>query len=154
MMMVMMRNAERMKFRLCGAALVGVALLASSAFADDQETVDYREHIMKTMAEQVGAINQMRQGKIAADNLAVHAEILAVTAATVKSAFTPKVVGGKAKADVWANWQDFSKRLDELVAATTELSKVAKEGGMAAAGPKLQGLTCKGCHDTYREDKK
>lgn len=150
---MMMRNGGRVTLRLSGVALVGAMLLASSAFADDQETVDYREHIMKTMAEQLGAINQMRQGKIAADNLAVHAEILAVTAATAKSAFTPKVVGGKAKADVWANWQDFSKRLDELVAATAELSKTAKDGGMAAAGPKLQGLTCKGCHDTYREEK-
>lgn len=143
-----------MKVRLSGVAFLGSALLASMAFAEDQDTVDYREHIMKTMAEQVGALNQMRQGKIPVDNLAVHAEILAVTAATAKSAFTPKVVGGEAKADVWANWQDFAKRLDELVAVTADLSKMAKEEGIAAAGPKLQGLTCKGCHDTYREAKK
>lgn len=143
-----------MKLRPWGAALVAAALFAPWAFADDQDAIDYREHVMKTMAEQVAAINQMHQGKIAVDNLPVHAEILAVTAATAKSAFMPKVVGGKAKADVWASWQDFSKRLDELVAATEELSKVAKGGGPAAVWPKLQALTCKGCHDTYREEEK
>ena len=152
----MMRSAVLLKLTLLGAAFIGTSLVSVSAFADDQETIDYREHVMKTMGEQIAAMNQMRQGKIAADNLAVHAEILAVTATTAKNAFTPKVAGGKAKADVWANWQDFSKRLDDLVAATSDLAKAAKSGGMAAVGPKLQsGLPCKGCHDTYREaDKK
>lgn len=150
----MIRSAALRKLTLMGAAFIGTSLLPLNAFADDQETVDYREHIMKTMGEQVAAMNQMRQAKIAPDNLAVHAEILAVTAATAKSAFTPKVAGGKAKADVWANWQDFSKRLDELVAATSDLAKTAKQGGLTATAPKLQELPCKGCHDTYREEKK
>lgn len=151
----MIRAAALVKLTLLGAAFIGTSVLSVSAFADDQETIDYREHIMKTMGEQVAAMNQMRQGKIAPDNLAVHAEILAVTAATAKNAFTPKVVGGEAKADVWANWQDFSKRLDELVAATTDLAKSAKQGGLTAASPKLLGaLPCKGCHETYREEKK
>ena len=152
----MIRPAALRKLTLLGAMFVATSLISVSAFADDQETIDYREHVMKTMGEQIAAMNQMRQGKIAPDNLAVHAQILAVTATTAKSAFTPKVVGGKAKADVWANWPDFSKRLDDLVAATADLAKAAKTGGMAAVGPKLQGaLPCKGCHDTYREpDKK
>ncbi len=38
-----------------------------------------------------------------------------------------------AKRDVWKNWPDCSKRLDELAASTAELSKVAEAGGMAAA---------------------
>jgi cytochrome c556 len=150
----MIRSAALLKLTLVGAAFIGTVLLPLNALADDQETIDYREHIMKTMGEQVAAMNQMRQAKIAPDNLAVHAEILAVTAATAKSAFTPKVAGGKAKADVWANWQDFSKRLDDLVAATSDLAKTAKQGGLAATAPKLQELPCKGCHDTYREEKK
>ena len=76
-------------------------------------------------------------------------------AATAKKAFEPNVPGGDAKPEVWANWKDFSKRLDDLTAATAELAKTAKAGGIAAAGPKVQdALTCKGCHDVYREKKK
>jgi cytochrome c556 len=56
---------------------------------------------------------------------------------------------------VWANWAEFSKRLDDLVAATAEMDKAAKAGGLAAAVVKMQSLPCKGCHDNYRqEDKK
>jgi cytochrome c556 len=151
---LMIRSAALRKLTLVSVVFIGSSLLSLHAFADDQETIDYREHIMKTMGEQVAAMNQMRQAKIAPDNLAVHAEILAVTAATAKNAFTPKVAGGEAKPNVWADWQDFSKRLDELVAATADLAKTAKQGGLTATAPKLQALTCKGCHDTYREEKK
>jgi hypothetical protein len=44
--------------------------------------------------------------------------------------------------------------MTEFAAATADLAKVAREGGAAAAGPKMEGaLTCKGCHDLYREKK-
>ena len=139
---------------LAGGALVACSLLSLTAVADDQDAVDYREHIMKTMGEQVAAIIQMQKSQIAPTNVAVHTEILAITAATAKSAFTPKVAGGKAKPEVWANWQDFSKRLDELVVATADMNKAAKAGGLAAAAVSLQSLPCKSCHDNYRQEDK
>jgi cytochrome c556 len=147
----MIRSAALPKLRLLATALLASTWL-SNAFADDQETVDYREHVMKTMGEQVAAIIQMQKSQIASTNLTVHTQILALTATTAKSAFTPKVAGGKAKPDVWANWQDFSKRLDDLVAATADLDKAAKAGGLAPAVAKLQSLPCKGCHDNYRTE--
>ncbi len=145
------------RLRLPGLALLsGLLLVAATASrADDQESIDYREHVMKTMGEQVASINMILQQKAPPDNFAVHARILAISAATAKKAFEPKVPGGEAKPEVWDNWADFSKRLDALVAATADLAKTAQEGGLAAAGPKVQStLTCKGCHDTYRVPKK
>ena len=136
------------------AALLAL-IVPMASFADDQDAIDYREHVMKTMGEAVAAMALMAQQKVPADNFALHAQILAVTAATAKSAFKEKVPGGKAKPDVWAKWDDFSKRLDTLAAATADLAKTAKEGGMAAAAPKMKdALSCKGCHDLYREEKK
>ena len=138
------------------AALVLALILMSpiASRADDQDVIDYREHIMKTMGEEIAAMSQILQQKIPPDDLAVHVEILAVTAASAKKAFEPKVFGGEANAEVWANWSDFAKRLDDLTAATADLAKTAKEGGMAAAAPKVQSaLSCKGCHDTYRQKK-
>ena len=148
MMMTLVRNT--VKF----AALVSV-ILPMVARADDQDIIDYRVHIMKTMGEQVAAIGEIVQQKAPADNFSTHIQILAVTAATARSAFEPKVPGGKAKPDVWTKWADFSKRLGDLTAATADLAKTAKDGGVAATAPKLQAaLTCKACHDLYREDKK
>lgn len=138
-----------------GAAFVVTSLFSLNAISDDQETIDYRGHVMKTMEEQIAAISQMQKSLIAPANLTVHTEILALTATTAKNAFAPKVAGGRAKPELWANWQDFSKRLDELVAATADMDKVAKAGGLAAAVVKIQSLPCKGCHDNYlQEDKK
>jgi cytochrome c556 len=86
--------------------------------------------------------------------VATQAEVLSITAGMAKIAFTPKIPGGEAKPEVWDKWDDFSKRLDELAAATAELAKTARQGGVAAVTPKLSGLSCKGCHDDYRVPKK
>jgi cytochrome c556 len=140
-------------FLIAGTVLIG-ATASGVARADDQDVIDYREHIMKTMGEQVAAIGQILQQKAPAENFATHAQILAITAATAKKAFEPKVPGGEAKPEVWAQWPDFSKRLDELTAATADLARIAKSGGMSAAAPKVQTLPCKSCHDTFRVEKK
>ena len=73
------------------------------------------------------------------------------TAATAEKAFTPKVPGGEAKPDVWAKWDDFSKKMKELAANTADLAKTAEAGGLEAIKPKIAtALTCKGGHEVYR----
>jgi cytochrome c556 len=136
-----------------GMAIVGT-LLPVSGFADDQDVKDYRSHVMKTLGEQMTALSQISKGKAPAADVATHAQVLSITASTAKIAFTPKVHGGEAKPEVWDKWDDFSKRLDEMVAAADELAKTAKQGGVAAVTPKLSTLGCKGCHDVYRVEKK
>lgn len=137
---------------LCLAASLTAPVVAR---ADDQDVIDYRLHIMRTFESEVAAINLILQQKVPSDSFATHVKVLAVTAQTAKKAFEPEVAGGHAKPEVWTNWSDFAKRLDELAASTAELAKVAEAGGVAAAGPKVQAtLTCKSCHDTYRVPKK
>jgi cytochrome c556 len=141
--------------RIALLLLLSVApLLASTARADEEEDIDYRQHIMKTMDEQMAAIQQIVQHKVPADNFATHLQVLAVTAATAKAAFTPASAGGRAKPEVWSKWADFSKRLDELTAASAALAKSASEGGLTPTAAKLDTLKCQGCHDTYRQKKK
>jgi cytochrome c556 len=140
--------------RLAWAAIVlAGAALPGSAFADDQDVRDYRSHVMKSMGEELAALNQIAAGRAAAADAAVHAEVLRITAGLAKVAFTEKIPGGQSKPEVWSKWDDFSKRLDEMVAATTDLAKTAKQGGAAAVTPKLNALGCKGCHDEYMVQK-
>ncbi|HEY6483972.1 MAG TPA: cytochrome c [Steroidobacteraceae bacterium] len=131
--------------------LLAVSLaVTASAFADDQDVIDYRKHIMKSMDEQLAAIHMILEKKAPADNFAVHLQILAVVATEAKSAFEPKVPGGNSKPEVWSNWADFAKRLDGLVSSTADLAKAAQADGVAAVGPRLQSaLDCKSCHDLY-----
>jgi cytochrome c556 len=144
--------------RLPGLAWVGIALVGTllpvNSFADDQDVRDYRSDVMKSMGEQVAALNQIVKGKAPAGDVAIQAQVLSITAGLAKVAFTEKVPGGESKPEVWTRWDDFSKRLDEMVAATADLAKTAKQGGVAAVTPKLNGLSCKGCHDEYLVQKK
>jgi cytochrome c556 len=133
-------------------ALAALLTASSAAWADDQDVIDYRRHVMKTMGEQMKAMGMILEKKVPADQLLIHLKVIAATVPQVKSAFEPEVEGGEAKPEVWSNWDDFSKRLDILAAGTAELIKAAETGGAAAAASKLPtSLNCKGCHDVYRD---
>jgi cytochrome c556 len=138
----------------------GVAFLAATAssapvFADDQDVIDYRQHAMKSMGEQMAAIAQILQQKAPADHFATHLQTIAVIAATTLKTFEPNVAGGESKPEVWTNWADFSKRMNEFSANAAELAKAGTDGGIPAVGPKLQAaLACDNCHDVYRVQKK
>jgi cytochrome c556 len=131
-------------------ALAAAVCLTGTAIADDQDAIDYRRHVMSTLGEQLGAIEQIVAKKAPADAFAVHAKIIALAAGQTRLAFEPKVAGGDSKPEVWSNWADFAKRVDAMVAAANELAKAAQEGNIAAVGPKIRtSLDCDGCHKIY-----
>jgi cytochrome c556 len=136
------------------AMLVAIMAMAVSR-AEDQDVIDYRQHVMKTIGEQTAIIDMILQKRIPAVNVAIHARVLAITVSTTKKAFEPRVWGGNSKPDVWAKWQDFSKRLDELAAASEDLAKAVKTEGAVRMVPNLKSsLKCESCHDEYMAVKK
>lgn len=146
-----------MSVRIKGIYLFLAALFFVSwqtGHADPQDTIDHRVKIMQTIREQSEILGLIAQNKAPADHMVAHAQVLALNAAAAKSAFQPNVPGGRAKAEVWTQWQDFSKKMDLLNAAANELVKSTKSEGANNLGPKLAGLGCKGCHDTYRGPKR
>ncbi len=146
------RPAKRLLPSLVGAAaLLAITLLPAIARADDQDVIDYRQHIMKTMGAQMTLISQILQKKAPPEDLATFTQILAISATTARGAFMPNVAGGKSKPDVWTNWADFSRRLDALVAGTDDLAKAAKSGDVTATASKVAALGCMGCHDVYMQ---
>ena len=149
----MTRFRENFKGLALGAMLV---LWSAGVCADEQDDIEYRQHIMKTMDEQTALLNMILQHKAAPDNFTVHAKVLAISAAMAKKSFDSKAAGGNAKPAVWAAWADFSKRMDALAAATDDLVKSAASGGVALAGAKVPAVlaSCKSCHDEYMVPKK
>jgi cytochrome c556 len=147
-----MKSAPGVGMRRVAKALMLAGLLAGSATAgaDDQDAVDYRTHVMKTMGEQLAAIDMIVARKAPADSFAVHLQVLAVAATQAKKAFEPKVAGGNSKPEVWSNWPDFAKRLDALVASSGQLAKAAKSANAATVGPTVKStLDCESCHKIY-----
>jgi cytochrome c556 len=144
-----------MKFKVFGAAVAALAMFAglpALQAAEDKDVIDYRQNLMKSLGAHSGALGAILQNKVAyGDNLAHHADAIAAAAAAAQLAFKDEVVGGTSSAAVWEDWDDFSARFAQLEKAAMEVSAAAKEGGMAAAGPKVGAMfICKDCHDNYR----
>ena len=133
------------------ASLLALSLLPAGSLADDQDVIDYRKHIMDTLQAQVAALGMIMSGAIPGDNVIAHIDIVAATAATALKSFEPKVEGGDAKPEVWAQWDDFSARMNDFAAKTAAMAKTAHEKGKdEALLLAMDALTCKQCHDTYR----
>jgi cytochrome c556 len=134
--------------------LAGAPLLPGEA-AESQDVIDYRMHIMNTLNEQSEALGQILTGEIPDDNFSAHMQVIALTASIALKAFEPKVPGGNSKADVWKNWADFAKRMNDFSQKTASAAKLSREQGKdAALGVIVDALSCKGCHELYRDEKK
>lgn len=129
--------------------------VSGGAFADDQDVIDYRQHIMNTLNEQAAALGEILSGAVPDDNVIAHLEALALTASTALKAFKLKVPGGEAKPEVWSNWADFSQRMNDFSQKTAAMAKLAYEQGKEAGlANVMDALSCKKCHDTYRREKR
>jgi cytochrome c556 len=145
---------RRLAILICSGALVSGSLLAADS--DNKDVIDYRQDVMKTMEEQSSILGEMASGVIPSDNMNTDMQILALSASTALKAFTPKVPGGKSKPEIWTNWDDFSKKMNDFAQKASDGAKAAQSQGSDAAMTALVDIAngCKGCHDQYREETK
>jgi cytochrome c556 len=149
-----MRLPAKNALKVLASAAIFIPSIVS---ADNQDVIDYREHIMKTLDEQTAAVGMILSNAVPGDNAAAHLQAIALTAQIALKAFEPKVPGGEAKPEVWSNWADFSKRMNEFAKNSLEAAALAKEKGYddpALAAKIVDALPCKSCHDVYRKEKK
>ena len=148
-------------FKRASAVLL-LSLLSSAAQqsaraqdSDPQDVITYRELIMKELEAEAAALGLMVAGQIPPDNLTLQAKAAAASARSALKAFEPKVPGGEAKPEVWANWADFLKRMQALAQGAEEMAKASEGNNLqAVSGLIVTALPCKECHDTYRNKKK
>jgi len=151
------RSARRAT-RARRATLLILAALAwaggQAAVADEQDVITFRQLIMKQLDAETEALGMIIAGQIPPDTMVPLARAIASSAKVAGKAFEPNVPGGAAKADVWAKWDDFSKRMQVFAKKTDEMAK-ASEGGNVATVTNLMvdALPCKQCHDLYRNKK-
>lgn len=130
------------------------APLPADALKTPADAVQYRQRVMKSISAQSEALGQILSQEVPDANLISHLDVLALSAANSLKAFEPNAPGGTSKPKVWQDWPDFSKRLTDFAQKTAEAAKTAKEQGVDAALPGIMAaLSCKGCHDVYREEK-
>jgi cytochrome c556 len=129
-------------------------LTQQNAKTEPANAIRYRQHMMNSIDAQSAALGQILAGEIADDNLASHLEVLALTATGSLKAFELRAPGGESRDAIWNNWPDFATRMTTFAQKTTQAAGIARKSGNHAALPVIvDALTCKGCHDTYREKK-
>src|SRR4051812_40583523 len=106
-----------MKFKMALIALAAALPLQAWAY-DDKDVVDYRQHIMKSLDEQVGAVGMIVSTQIGDENLIPHLQQVALMARVALKSFEPKVQGGESKPEVWAQWNDFSAKMNDFATRT------------------------------------
>lgn len=135
-------------------AAVAAGTVVPAFAAENQDVIDYRQRIMRTLDAQVAALGQIMSGATPDDQIVSHLETIALAAGQSLKSFEPKVPGGESKPDVWDKWADFSAKMKDFETKTALAAKTAKEQGKDAALTNiLDALRCKDCHDLYRAKK-
>jgi len=140
------------------AATVTLSLSAQAQFAKPEDAIKYRQSSFFIMAQNVGRLGAMAQGKVPFDP-----KVAAESGATVE--FMSKLPWGafgdgtekganptRAKAEIWTEKAKFMDLAEELQVETAKLNAAAKSGNLdnikAAMGG--VGAACKACHDSYQ----
>ena len=138
---------------LASLALAFAFSATAPAFAaENQDVIDYRQRIMKTLDAQVAALGQILSGATPDDQVVSHLETIALAAEQSMKSFEAKVEGGESLPVVWTKADDFSAKMKDFVAKTRAAADTAKAQGKDAALTNiLDALWCKDCHDIYRK---
>jgi cytochrome c556 len=137
--------------------LVALALpLAPIATAHGQidDPVLERQLIMQSLEEDAEALGMIVAGLQPEAEMAERARSVAKLAKESYESFKPNVPGGRAKPEVWTNWDDYSKRMETFIAKSEEMVALAEAGNKnAVIEIMVDAMPCKACHDVYREKK-
>lgn len=137
-------------------AILSIAIfLPATATSDDEDVIEYRQHIMEGMHHQSAILGQIVAYAVPNDNVIEHLEALSLLASTALRSFEEEVHGGESKPEIWSQWDDFSAQMTELAEKTAAATENAKKNGKDAALVNIiDVLTCKGCHEDYRDEPK
>jgi cytochrome c556 len=134
------------------AVVFALGAVAPAFAAENQDIIDYRQRIMRTLDAQVAALGQILSGATPDDQVVSHLETIAEAASQSMKSFEAKVEGGESLPVVWTKWDDFSAKMKDFVVKTRTAADTAKSQGKDAALTNiLDALRCKDCHDIYRK---
>lgn len=149
-----------MQLKGIGVSIGIMAMLGASlpVIADTtaEDAKDYRAAIMTTLRGHVGAASMVVRGLVD-DNgqLVSHAEALANSAGELENVFQEGSDVGESEAlpAIWEKPDEFAAAINKLVEATAVLEEAAASGEQEAIGAAFRevGMSCRGCHDNFRE---
>ena len=148
----------------CSQATDEPAAAAAGPGADEDSpefaALQYRQGLMHVLAFKAGPVRNMADGTIPVDEalFVQSAADLAAAAGMITEGFvdgssSEELPGSGGLPDIWSNWDDFMTKAAALEDAANEVSRLAAQGGFAAAQDAANelGANCGGCHRPYRQ---
>lgn len=133
---------------------LALPLVPISAVGQAEDPVLARQLIMQALDDDAEALGMIVARAVPPTKMAEHARNVAKSAKEARDSFKQNAPGGSAKPEIWANWEDYSKRLDTFVAKSEEMAKIAETGDINAVTEiMVDAMPCKSCHDVYRTKK-
>jgi len=144
------------KLALAGALSASLVLGAAIAAPGTSDSVvDQREKRFEASGADIQAIfkTHLKAGDVAAIEAA--AGRMADWAEEMPSYFPAGSDSEGAKPEIWQNFSDFEEKAAANANAARHLQAVSGQGNMAdvVAAAKALGVTCKACHNSYRNKK-
>jgi cytochrome c556 len=139
-------------------AVAGAMLLiARPAGAQERQPptpADYRHSIMEGMQSHEDALRSLLNGVVDhPDHVLLHAQAIRSLSLMVPDIWPEgSAEGTRAKPEIWANWTDFTSKIDALQEATAALLAAAESGDLEATSDAAGnvGRACRSCHGDYR----
>lgn len=135
-------------------------LSAHAQFQKPEDAIKYRQSALTVMANHLGRVGAMAQGrapfdaKAAADNAAIVVTMSKLPWVAFGDG-TDKGMPTRAKPEIWKDQAKFKDLQTKMMAEAEKFEAAAKSGNLdtikAALGP--LGAACKACHDDYRAEK-
>jgi cytochrome c556 len=137
------------------------SLSASAQFQKPEDAIKYRQSAMTVMANHLGRVGAMAQGRVPFDAKAAadNAAIVVTMSKLPWVAFgegTDKGMPTKAKPDIWKEAAKFKDAQSKMMAEAEKFEagvKAASGADNLKAAVSSLGGTCKGCHDDFRAEK-
>jgi len=141
------------------ASMVALAQPASSEKHAIYAT-ELRQSVFKLLGSNMGPLGAMAKGKIPVDAAVVEKNAIRINQLSLMIADYTRTdtskfdVKTEALAKIWQDPEHFSKDIDKLSLASTNLIAAAKSGDEGAIKKAIGGVgkTCGGCHDHFKKD--
>lgn len=137
-----------------------VCLPAAAQFQKPEDAIKYRQSALTVMANHLGRIGAMAQGRVPFDAgaAAANAQIVVTMSKLPWVAFgegTDKGMPTRAKPEIWKEQAKFKDLQGKMQAEAEKLEAAAKGGNLDAVKAAVGdiGKACKACHDDFRAEK-
>ncbi|MBX3635292.1 MAG: cytochrome c [Rubrivivax sp.] len=150
--------------RLLAAAVViaglATALPAAAQFQKPEDAIKYRQSAFTVMANHLGRVGAMAQGrvpfdaKVAADNTAIVVAMSTLPFVAFGEG-TDKGLPNRAKPEIWRESAKFKAASEKMAEEVRKLDAAARAGNLDAvkAAMGAVGGSCKACHDDFRAER-